>query len=245
MEKSLLAQFELKEVDEDARTFSGLAATYDRDLGGDVIMPGAFKRTLKAWKSSKRPLPLLDSHNAFSSIRNVVGKMDSAEETKDGLDATFEVIDGPDGDEIFRRVSGGYVDGLSIGYQAIKVKYPETEEERAKGIYRYLHEVKLREVSVVLFPLNEGARIDTTAVKALLIGWMGKDDAMDEEDMAELQALQHHISVLLAKAEMDNAPDGPTPEEIEELQGKIALVMATQLATRIDEVQHSAGLLEL
>lgn len=237
MDKSLVSRFEVKEADEAARTFSGLASTWERDLGGDVIEKGAFKRTLKNIKRSKRPLPLLDSHNAFSSVRNVVGKMTEAEETDEGLESTFEVIDGPDGDEIFRRVDGGFVDGLSIGYKAVKVKYPETEEEREKGIFRYLKEVQLREVSVVLFPMNEGARISTSSLKAMLMG-LGEKEELDEEDIAELTNLHAHIGMLIAKTE--DLPDEPTPEEIEELQKKVSSVMAHQLGTRISKIRHSA-----
>lgn len=243
MDKSLVARFELKEVDEDAQTFSGLAATWDLDLGGDVINKGAFKRTLKNWKSSKRPLPLLDSHNGDMSVRNVVGKMIEATETDAGLEASFEMIDGPDGVEVFRRVKGQYVDGLSIGYQAVKVQYPETEEERQKGIYRYLDEVKLHEVSVVLFPMNLNARIDTTSMKAMLMGLGHGDRKLEAEEVTELSALHKHISDMLAGVAAPPAPqeEGPTPEKLKDLNGRIEAIMANRLATRISSVQHSSA----
>ena len=177
--KNLVTRFEVKALDDEARTFSGLAATWDLDLGGDVIEPGAFKRTLKNWQRSKRVLPLLDSHNGHS-VRSVVGKLLEAEEATKGLDASFEVIDGPDGDEVFRRVKGGYVDGLSIGYSAVQVRYPETEDELATGVYRYLKEVRLHEVSVVLWPMNPEARIDTATAKALLMA--AKDKNLTDDD---------------------------------------------------------------
>ena len=106
MSRNLVTRFEVKALDEAERTFGGLAATWDLDLGGDIIEQGAFKRTLKNWKRGKKVLPLLDSHNG-GSVRAVVGKLTEAEETKAGLDAEFEVIEGPDGDEVFRRVTIG------------------------------------------------------------------------------------------------------------------------------------------
>ena len=233
--KSLVTRFKVEGVDEDARSFSGLAATWDLDLGGDVIEPGAFKRTLKNWKKSKRVMPLLDSHNAWSSVRNVVGKMTEAEETKDGLLSDFEVIDGPDGDEIFRRVKGGYVDGLSIGYQAVKVRYPDTPEEQATGIYRYLSEVKLREVSVVLWPMNPGALIDTATAKALLMA--AKDKDLTDADRAELSGLAAEINALLRKDAGE-----PAPEALAKLEAKIQRLHLARLATRIDSARHSASL---
>lgn len=234
MSRQFLSRFEVKELDEDARTFTGLAATYDLDLGGDVIKPGAFKRTLKGWKSSKRVLPLLDSHNAHSTVRNVVGKMTDGEETKDGLLSTFEVIDGPDGDEIYRRVKGGFVDGLSIGYSAVKVKYPTPEEEQATGVYRYLEEVKLHEVSVVLWPMNPEARIDTASVKAAILAAKGKDNLTDDE-RAELKALQKELDALLVAPE----PAQPTQEALADLFAKIDRLQFHRLATRIESARHS------
>jgi hypothetical protein len=240
MDKSLITRFEVKESDEDARTFSGLAATWDLDLGGDVIKQGAFKRTLGLWKKSKRPLPLIDSHNDFS-VRNVVGKLVEAEETSEGLEASFEMIDGPDGEEVFRRVKGGYVDGLSIGYQAVKVKYPDTEEEQAAGIYRYLEEIKLREISVVLWPMQPNARIDTSSMKAMMMDLVKGDRDLEPEEVAELKRLHGHLTSILAGVKTDDdLPPQMDPKQLENLKNRISGVMSQRLATRIETVRHSS-----
>jgi len=226
----LVTRFEVKAFEETERQFTGLAATWDLDLGGDVIERGAFKRTLKDWQRAKAPrlIPLLDSHNG-ASVRNVVGKMVGAEETEEGLESTFEVIEGPDGDEIFRRVKGGYVDGLSIGYSPVDVRYPETEAEKGAGIWRYLREVKLHEVSVVLWPMNPGARIDTASVKALLLA-ADKDNLSDDE-RAELTALEKQLGALLKRE--------PAPDALEALLGRIERVQLRRLAARVDAVRLS------
>jgi len=234
-EKHLVTRFEVKGLDEEARTFSGMAATWDLDLGGDVIEPGAFKRTLKNWQKSKRVLPLLDSHNGHS-VRSVVGKLLEAEEAPKGLAATFEVIDGPDGDEVFRRVKGGYVDGLSIGYSAVQVRYPETEDEKLTGAYRYLKEVKLHEVSVVVWPMNTEARIDTATAKALLMA--AKDKDLTDDDRAELKSLAAEIDVLLRDS---TKPAEPTPEALKALTERIQRLHLHRLATRIEAARHSGA----
>jgi HK97 family phage prohead protease len=185
--KRAVAAFQVKadSINEAARTFTGLASTWDLDLGGDVIRKGAFKRTLQNWQKSKAPLPLLDSHNAWSTIRAVIGKLEEAEETDEGLVATFSVMDGPDGDEIWRRLKGGYVSGLSIGYRAMKQEAP-SEEDRLKGIWRILTEVKLEEVSVCVWPMNPEARIDADSVKALTPEAIA---AWTDEEKARIRAL--------------------------------------------------------
>lgn len=231
MDASKIFPFETKDVNEEERTFSGYASTWDMDLGGDIIESGAFKRTLSHWRRSKSVLPLKDSHS-YGSVRDVVGKMMEAEEDSKGLLATFEVIDGPDGDEIFRRVKGGYVDGLSIGYTPVKIKYPETEEERKKGIYRYLKEVKLREVSVVQMPMNPNARIDVSSVKSLLLSVQNSENLTDEEKI-ELAEIQKRIGVLLQEP-------GPTPEQLEALQKKLFRLKLDRLVTRSRATRHSA-----
>ena len=230
---SIVTPFEVKAFDESERTFDGLAATWDLDLGGDVIEKGAFKRTLNSWRGSKKVLPLLDSHNG-GSVRNIVGKMLDGTETDDGLEATFKVIEGPDGDEIFRRIKGGYVDGLSIGYSAIKTRFPDTDEEKQRGIWRYLEEVKLHEVSVVLWPMNPEARIDTSSVKALILAARSRD--LDETERAELLGLEKQISALLAQPGPAHDAVDPTP-----ILETIRRIKAHRLATRIRATRHSAA----
>lgn len=231
--RHIVPRFEVKSLDDVARTFTGLASTWDLDLGGDVIEQGAFKRTLKNWKQSKRILPLLDSHNG-GSVRAVVGKMESAEETDAGLLADFQVIEGPDGEEVFRRVAGGYADGLSIGYSPVKVRYPETEEEKNAGIWRYLTEVKLHEISVCVWPMNPNARIDVSTAKAMLAAAHNED--LDEHDRAELKSLAVQITALLGS----DTPE-PAPETLAKLEERIRRLDFRRLVTRIDAARHSGG----
>lgn len=231
---NLLARFEMKDFSEADRTFTGLAATWDLDLGGDVIERGAFKKTLREWKSGKRILPLLDSHNR-GSVRNVVGKMEDAEETDSGLEAGFSVIEGPDGDEVFRRVKGGFVDGLSIGYSAIRVRYPETEDERQSGIFRFLKEIRLHEVSVCLWPMNPNARIDTATVKAAVSAWVEKAKAgpLDEDDRREIAGLAEQLKALLRETD----PGEAAPETVVPILDRIRRIQADRIATRIASIR--------
>ena len=218
-ETKTLALFEVKAVDEIERTFSGLASTWDQDLGGDVVHRGAFKRTLAHWRKSKRVLPLIDQHN-YDSVRSVVGKLIDAAETDDGLETTFGVIEGPDGDEILRRLKGGYVDGLSIGYRAIKSDQP-TEDEQLAGVWRHLKEIELQEVSLVIWGMNTTALVDTASVKALIEKGADRTDA----ETAELKATRHLIDRALAPASADVAdpPAGLAPDDPKRLAAETRL----------------------
>ena len=205
-ETKALTRFEVKALDTEERTFEGLASTWDQDLGGDVIHQGAFKRTLDHWRKSGRALPLIDQHN-YGSVRSVVGKLLEAEETDAGLETKWEVIEGPDGDEILRRLKGGYVDGLSIGYRPIKTEEPSEDEQRA-GVWRHIKEVELKEVSVVIWGMNPDALVDTETVKALI-----NKPNRTEQDNAELKALRDQIDRALQAASEEEAPKGLAPDD--------------------------------
>jgi HK97 family phage prohead protease len=185
--------FRLTKADSAARTITGLAAAYSLDLGGDVIRPGAFSKTLSRWKSEGFTIYLLDSHD-YLSIEKVVGKMVDATENNEGLLTTFEMLPAGDqrGDAAFNRAKGGYISGLSIGYTPRVTETP-SEADRLKGIKRYLTEIDLAEVSLVVFPMNEDARIAAVAGKsgdagryALLDALVAREEARRAGVIAEL-----------------------------------------------------------
>jgi HK97 family phage prohead protease len=180
--------FEVKAVDEAKRTFQGLASTWDEDLGGDRIVKGAFRKTLGDWKAAKgrKPIFLLDQHNYYS-IRSILGRLASAQETDAGLETEWEVIEGADGDEAMRRVKGGFITGLSIGYSAVKWETEKVEGGEEWETIRILKEVKLYEVSLVIWPMNEGAVIDPASLKSLTAAL--REGRLSESEKAEIRAL--------------------------------------------------------
>ena len=193
------APLEIKAADDAAMTFEALASTWELDLGGDIIQRGAFVRTLDHWRGSSKIIPLIDQHN-YNSVRAVVGKMTDARETEDGLLTSWKILDTDDGREVYARLKGGYIDGMSIGYRVVG------EPEMKDGV-RHLKEVALEEVSVVIWPMNPGAR--TQSIKAAM-------EHLDAEQKAELRALLEEP----APAEADPAPvglahDDPTRQELE------------------------------
>lgn len=204
----LVRPFELKGLDDQGRTFEGLLSTFEQDLGGDVVERGAFKRTLADWKKAKnKVIPLIDSHGR-SSVRAVVGKLEDAEEQDAGLWTKWSVLDAgdPDADAVHRRVKGGYVSKLSMGYRTIQQRNP-TDEERKRGVFRYLKEVALEEGSVVIFPMNPGAEVDLTTVKSLLA--LAAEDEIGTEDLDELKALHQQIGALLSRPASEGDPSAP------------------------------------
>lgn len=142
---------EVKAVSE-AGSFEGLASVYGvKDLGGDVVQPGAFRRTLQE-KGPERPL--LWSHDAREPIG--LGKL---QDSPAGLVIHGELdLDTQAGRDAYSRVKKRIVKALSFGFLI-----PEAGAKFIGGV-RHLLDLDLYEVSLAVLPMNESALI--TSVKA-------------------------------------------------------------------------------
>lgn len=220
-------------IDAKARQFGGLAATWEKDLGDDVIEKGAFKKTLQEWRKGGRVIPLLDGHDRFS-VGSVLGKMVAASETDEGLDVTFDLVpNDPIADAALKRIEGGFITGLSIGYTPVKWEdqLPDKADARPWDRTRILKEIKLHEVSVVVFPMNEGARVDAASVKSLLDAARTGDltaeqkgelsDLLTELSAAELLAVLHTAAATPASGTAAGQQP-PAPAEPEALPKGLA-----------------------
>src|SRR5690606_15643106 len=141
------ARFEAKAVKADG-SFEGYASLFGtEDLGRDVVMPGAFRKSLL--KRGARGVKLLYQHEP----NEVIGTWEEIKEDARGLLLT----DVRRAREVLTLMRAGAVDGLSIGYHVVKA-----ETDRANGARRLI-EVDLWEISVVTFPMLPAARV--SAVK--------------------------------------------------------------------------------
>jgi HK97 family phage prohead protease len=200
-----LSRFQVKGTT-DQRQFTGLASTWDLDEGGDMILPGAYKATLAEWQQSGRTMPLINQHN-YHDARHAIGKMIAAEETTEGLVATFQVVNSPEGDEFLARIKDGIIDGLSIGYSARKWR-PPTDAEKTLGVQRVLEEIDLREVSLVIWGMNPNALIDTASVKSLAQTLTQlRRDTLSDDDRKTLRQIASTCGALLRPADASPSPE--------------------------------------
>jgi hypothetical protein len=135
----------------DAWEVAGYASTYDRDLGDDVVVPGAFTKSL----TGGRPVRFLYSHDPSQ----VLGTVQELKEDERGLFGRFKISQTALGKDVHTLLKDGALDSFSIGYLP-----SEFEHDRKAGV-RKLTEVELLEVSVVAMPMNPAAVV--TGVKAL------------------------------------------------------------------------------
>lgn len=119
------------------------------DQGGDVVMAGAYGRSLARLKAGGRSVRMLWQHDATQPI----GVWDEIAEDGRGLRVKGRILtEVAKGREAAALVAAGAIDGLSIGYRTV------TAEKDAKG-QRLLREVELWEVSLVTFPMLPEARV--------------------------------------------------------------------------------------
>jgi len=139
---------DLKRVDVDG-VFEGYASLFDRqDLGKDVIVPGAFARSLK--ERGLRGIKLLFQHDP----NQVIGVWHEILEDHSGLFVKGQInTEVARGREILALMRTGALDGLSIGFRA------QEGRRNSKTGVRRLIEVDLWEISIVTFPMLPGARV--------------------------------------------------------------------------------------
>lgn len=119
------------------------------DQARDMVMPGAFRLTLQ--QRGLRKIPMLFQHDPSEPI----GVWLELREDMRGLWARGKLI--PDvarARELLALLQAGALDGLSIGY---RTRHGAIDP---KTRIRRLHQVDLWEISLVTFPLLDGARVE-------------------------------------------------------------------------------------
>lgn len=154
-------KFAADEGDE-AKTFSGYGGFFNNvDSYGDVIEPGAFKKTLaEARKTNHWPAMLMQHGGWGMSADDLtpVGIWTEMTEDEKGLVVEGKLAETQRANEAYgllKMKPRPALSGLSIGYRAKKF----TVGTKIGEPRRRLHEVELLEVSLVTFPANPKARI--------------------------------------------------------------------------------------
>lgn len=136
--------------------FTALASVFHNvDEVGDVVMPGAFADTLKAWEESNQPIPVYWAHRMDDPSMNV-GSVLEAAETDTGLQVKAQLdLENPTAVQVYRLLKGGRVSRMSFSYD---VQDAAPAERDGKSVYE-LRKLKLHEVSVVQVPANPEATV--------------------------------------------------------------------------------------
>lgn len=156
MQLKFTVPFVQSEFKEDGQNFSfkGYASTFGNvDLGGDVVMPGAFGESLK-----KRMPKMLYQHD----YREPIGVFTMCREDEKGL--YVEGIlpkDNSRSRDVASLIRCKAIDSMSIGY-----RINNTDDFEVRDGIRYLKNIDLWEASWVTFPMNPEAKV--TDMKAVV-----------------------------------------------------------------------------
>lgn len=145
----------VKDVDSKGRTITGYFAAFNNvDLGGDLIEPGAFAKTImERGPQGQNKVFFLNQHDSWQ----VLGKPAVLKEDSYGLYHESKVADTTLGNDVLKLYQEGIMDSFSFGYRTIT-------ENRVEDV-NHLKELYLYEGSAVTFPMNESAI--TTGIKSI------------------------------------------------------------------------------
>jgi len=134
--------------------FSGYASLFNqRDASGDIVMPGAFHQSLL--RRPAEDIRMLFQHDPAEPV----GAWLEVRETGRGLYVLGRLNKFVQrGRELLALLESGGIDGLSIGFKTLSAR-----KDKATAA-RLLTKIDLWEISLVTFPMLDGARV--SAVKS-------------------------------------------------------------------------------
>lgn len=175
-------------LDKSGRTFEGYASTFGNiDSDNDIIMPGAFSKTIKeAFPANK--IKVLWNHD----WNQVIGKPSDMVEDSKGLHVRAQVSNTQKGNDILELMADGVIDRMSIGFWV-----PQGKKSLNKKGNTEIFEAALMEFSPVTFPANEQAAITSVSKSMRDMLEYAKGDISEvvkQELLQELDAIKSLLS---------------------------------------------------
>lgn len=157
--KTFTADIKAADVAADASVgkFQALVSVFGNvDHAGDRVVKGAFAKSLRRWKDSGDPIPVVFSHR-WDDLDAHIGKVLDAEETEDGLLVTAEldIADDPSAAKVHRLLKDRRIREFSFAYDVL-------DERPSDDGANELLELDIIEVG----PTLKGMNPDTVLVSA-------------------------------------------------------------------------------
>ncbi|MGH2622039.1 MAG: HK97 family phage prohead protease [Sphingobacterium sp.] len=203
----------IKDVSVENRRVTGYGSVFDfKDSDGDIIVKGAFKKTLTEKRSR---VLFLYQHDPTL----ILGKPDVLVEDSKGLYFEASIPDTRLGGDVIKLLEAGILTEFSIGFQGIR------KERRAD--HTEIQEVKLWEISQVSWGANEMAQVtgmksmtkDTMDKKFKAIVAMLKNGDMSDEGFAALEIYFAQLKQMIEEVEQpedDSTVDQPSNDTVAE-----------------------------
>lgn len=218
------AHLTIKQVDLVGSTFEGFSAGIgNTDDGGDIILPGAFKKSIKERVPSKA-VKWLDQHRSFSGVTHLLGFVGDAKEVVaepeakaefEGLThqlwSKFIASKKQTAQDALRDIDEGILDGLSIGFRPIVVEFekadgaPDRMSPELAWLFgfgtRKIKELAWWETSSVIWGMNEAALVIPDSVKSLMSRMEAAAQTEGELDERDLLYAYRDLKQLVEQGE--------------------------------------------
>lgn len=182
-------------------TFEGYASVFgNKDSYGDIVVKGAFAKTLAEWGEKGDPIPLLWGHDFADPFSNI-GYIEKAEEDERGLKVVgvFD-LENPKAQQVYRLAKGRRTTGMSFAY--------DVRDYDAKDDATYLKDLHIYEASIVPIGANPEAGVTDvkSAAEHLLeqVSGVKAGRVLAAKHIDSLRAAQEAIGVVIAAAEASN-----------------------------------------
>jgi uncharacterized protein len=207
----------IKDVDTKTGTVTGYFSIFGNvDSDGDMIMPGAFKRTLQNNYRRLKHLAFHDPSKILSGTRK--GNLKVSEDSK-GLYFESKISETSYGKDIITLYDDGAIDEHSIGYEVV--------DSQKKSDYKALTELKLWEGTTTPWGANDQALLDGVKGFADLEGIQKKHNVLmkafrngtfENEELFEiielhLKQLEQHIIDLSTSSTQPAVITAPDPQK--------------------------------
>jgi HK97 family phage prohead protease len=204
------------------------------DNGGDLIEPGAYRKTLAErggrlrwlWQHDAGQPPIARIVEIREAGRDELpGEVLSQfPEAQGGLLVKREYLDTPRGNEVLAGLLAGAIGEMSIGYDTIQAEYPQAMAVGGRPVRRVLKEMRLWECSDVLWGMNAA----TANVKALDL-----DELTTEELVDRLNEAGRLAALVQLLRQLDDEAAARAAEEVRGRQAAYeAMIRRVALAQR-------------
>ena len=185
-----------------SREFEGHGSVFgNTDYGGDIVMPGAFKRSLAQHRKAGGLPAMFWMHDATK----VPGKWLEMAENRKGLSVRGVLAPTPLGDEVHTLLKMQAVSGMSIGYRTL-------DQDFDKDGNRLIKEAELWEVSVVSLPMNPLAQVTHVKTRLSERGEYVPSIREFENILRDMGCTRDVSKQIIAKVYEDECRDGATHE---------------------------------
>ena len=214
---------EIKDVDVEKRIITGYASKVGNiDLVGDMIMPGAFTKTInERGPMGKNEIWFLHNHSTDSPL----GKPSILKEDNYGLYFESKIVDTEIGSDILKLYNEGLINQHSIGFSTIKQN--KVDATAGNPGYYQIQEVKLYEFSSVLW----GANPDTPFMGVKSLDAQGLQDRFDKlykqlksgnlkDETYELLEIEYNFikSEIFKLIDQEQKSEDTTPVEVDPVE---------------------------